>query len=172
MDWLLKHNLIKQYLHGNFKQTEFKRAVKYTLIIGIQTLYQLHGNATTNPYSSITLEQLSKMIVSNNGTLQVQADLPALSKCLKDIKSQLGDIQNELDAKPKPTPSISNTQKFVNNVLHSDQIKQAKTKKSAKHKTKTLSKSVDLKKSKLQKKADSKWRNGDTQKFELSTITN
>ena len=88
----------------------------------------------------------------------------------KRHKSQLGDIQNELDAKPKPTSSISNTQKFVNNVLHSNQIKQAKSQKSVKHETKTLSKSVDLKKSKMQKKADSKWRNGDTQKFQLSIV--
>merc|ERR1712232_556827 len=113
-----KHNLIKQYLHGNFKQKEFKRAVKYTLIIGIQTLYQLHGDATTNPYSSITLDQLSSMIVSNNGTLQVQADLPALSKCLKDIKSQLGDIQNELDSSSNPKgKDISNSQKCVKHIV-------------------------------------------------------
>lgn len=107
MDWLLKHNLIKQYLNSNFKKKEFERAIKYTLIIGIQTLYQLHGNTTRNPHSSFSLEQLASMIVSNNGTIQVQSDLPALSQCLKDIKNQLGDIQNELDHTKKSSKSSS-----------------------------------------------------------------
>ena len=104
MDCLLKHNLIKQYLQTNFKEKEFRRAIKYTLILGIQNLYQQHGIN-----SSFTLKQLTSMITSNNGTIQVQSDLPALSQCLKDIKSQLGDIQNELDH----TKSSSNSKQIT-----------------------------------------------------------
>merc|ERR1712048_498514 len=116
-----------------------KRAVKYTLIIGIQTLYQLHGDAKTNPYSSITLEQLSSMIVSNNGTLQVQADLPALTKCLKNIKSQLGDIQNELDT--TKSQDISNTQQCVKHIVQSHQNKNSIKKETKKSKKALQSKS-------------------------------
>eukprot|EP00484_Ammonia_sp_Unknown_P004273 CAMPEP_0197075816 /NCGR_PEP_ID=MMETSP1384-20130603/211798_1 /TAXON_ID=29189 /ORGANISM="Ammonia sp." /LENGTH=617 /DNA_ID=CAMNT_0042514665 /DNA_START=73 /DNA_END=1927 /DNA_ORIENTATION=- len=181
MDWLLKHNLIRQYLQTNFTLKEYKKAVKYTLIVGIQTLYQLHGNSSTDPRVSFSLEQLAAMIVSNNGTLQVQSDLPALNKCLKDIKAQLGDIQTGLDDRRTPpstsaaTRSKTNTQKFVNNLVsHRASSNSTKTKHSHKNpkrkQMKSKAKSANNSKRKrakqqMVKKADSKWRVGDSQQF-------
>eukprot|EP01084_Bolivina_argentea_P117835 209188_1 len=159
MDWLFKHNLIKQYLQQNFKQKEFKKAIKYTLIIGIQTLYQLHGNTTTDPYVSFTLEQLSSMIVANNGTLNIQSDLPALNKCLKDIKQQLGDIQNELDSN-KTNKSNSQSKKLVQNICKPIPNPNTKV-----IKCKTNSLKDKIAKANVVPKADNKWRIGDTEQF-------
>eukprot|EP01084_Bolivina_argentea_P114898 204453_1 len=106
------------------------------------------------------------MIVSNSGTLQVQADLPALSKCLKDIKLQLGDIQNELDSRPSTKPihtqSPTDTQKLVTNIIktsprNTTNIKKTKSKSTA---SKSVHKST---KTKVLNKADSNWRTGAVQ---------
>jgi len=183
MDWLLKHSLIKQYLQTNFKQREFKKAIKYTLIIGIQTLYQLHGNSATNPFESFSLEQLAAMIISNNGILQVQSDLPELNKCLKDIKTQLGSIQNELAETQNDTPSrtiessvttskSSNAQKFVQNLVSnpSKRSQSSKPKGSKKTIPSKVAKTSNPLKTKVRKKSDSKWRDGDSQKFKPSAV--
>lgn len=178
MDWLLKHNLIKQYLQQNFKQREFKKAIKYTLIIGIQTLYQLHGNSATNPFDSFTLEQLSSMITSNNGTLQVQSDLPALNKCLKDIKTQLGNIQNELSepqksSKPKPIkPSTDNAQKFVRNLMGTNSTTNSNenTKEINTKSTSASSREAAPSNHEVVKKADHKWRDSDNAVFKPSAV--
>jgi len=171
MDWLLKHSVIKQYLQTNFKQREFKKAVKYTLIIGIQTLYQLHGNPAVHPFESFTLEQLSAMIISNDGALRVQADLPALSKCLKDIKTQLGSIHQELAetqpaaARARP-PTATQTEKFVRNLVESKPHSVA-----AAEPTQLIeAKRAEAANPKVSKKADSKWRDGDSPKTKPSGV--
>lgn len=167
-----------QFLHSRYERMVC--AVRYTLIIGIQTLYQLHGNSATNPFDSFTLEQLSAMITSNNGTLQVQADLPALNKCLKDIKTQLGNIQNELSepqksSKPKAMkPSTNNAQKFVQNLMGTNSTTNSNenTKEINTKSTSASSREAAPSNHEVVKKADHKWRDSDNAVFKLRSIFN
>eukprot|EP00485_Elphidium_margaritaceum_P005720 CAMPEP_0202687790 /NCGR_PEP_ID=MMETSP1385-20130828/3404_1 /ASSEMBLY_ACC=CAM_ASM_000861 /TAXON_ID=933848 /ORGANISM="Elphidium margaritaceum" /LENGTH=590 /DNA_ID=CAMNT_0049342637 /DNA_START=21 /DNA_END=1793 /DNA_ORIENTATION=+ len=185
MEWLLKHNLVRQYLQSNFSEKEYQKAIKYTLIIGIQTLYQLHGSSNTT--AAFSLEQLASMIVANNGTLHVQADLPALSQCLKDIKQQLGDLRCGLDERrPNATQTVV---KKINNRAHTsattttsgtsnnnsvdDQLTaKSKSKSKPKQKSKTGKKCNSKKKivrsttQRGRRKADSQWRTGDAHSFD------